>query len=152
MKKECIADIVEIMDILPHRYPFLLVDKIIELVDYEKCVGIKCVSFNEPQFQGHFPGHPIMPGIMLVEAMAQVASLMALIPERRSGETFDDKVVYFMSLEEAKFRKPVVPGDVLEIVTEKIQHRGNIWKFKGTVLVDGVVHADAKFTALLKDK
>ena len=152
MTKTCIADVVKIMEILPHRYPFLLVDKIIELVDYEKCVGIKCVSFNEPQFQGHFPGHPIMPGVMLVEAMAQVASLMALMPERNNGETFDDKVVYFMSLEEAKFRKPVLPGSVLEIVTEKVQRRGDIWKFKGKIFVDGVLHADAKFTAVLMDK
>ncbi len=152
MKKKCVADTIEIMDVLPHRYPFLLVDKVIELVDYEKCVGIKCVSFNEPQFQGHFPQNPIMPGVMLIEAIVQVASLMALIPKSRNGDEFKDNLVYFLSLDEAKFRKPVVPGDVLEIVTEKIHSRGNVWKFKGKVFVDGILHAEAKFTSLMKEK
>ncbi len=147
-----IADITEITKILPHRYPFLLVDKIIEIEEYQSCVGIKCVSFNEPQFQGHFPDHPIMPGVMLVESMAQVASLMALIPYKREGVGFNDKVVYFVSLEDAKFRRPVLPGDVLRIETKKVQSRGDVWKFSGKVLVEGKIHAEAKFTAILKDK
>lgn len=147
-----IADVNQISEVLPHRYPFLLVDKIVELEDYKTCVGIKCVTFNEPQFQGHFPGHPIMPGVMLVESMAQVASLMALIPYKRQGVGFGDKVVYFVSLEEAKFRRPVLPGDVLRIETEKLHSRGDMWKFYGKIIVDGKVHAEAKFTAILKDK
>ncbi len=149
---DVIADITEINKILPHRYPFLLVDKVIELEDFTSCVGIKCVTFNEPHFQGHFPDHPIMPGVMLVESMAQVASLMALIPHKRQGIGFADKVVYFVSLEEVKFRRPVLPGDVLRIETEKIHSRGDIWKFSGKIIVDGKLHAEAKFTAILKDK
>ncbi len=151
MTEKVVIGTAEIMSLLPHRYPFLLVDKIIHLVDYEECTGIKCVTFNEPQFQGHFPGHPIMPGVMLVESMAQVASMMALIPEKRKGRNFEDSVVYLMSFSEVKFRKPVVPGDVTEIVTKKIQSRGNIWKFKGEVKVKGVVHAEATFNAFLME-
>ncbi|MGB1360724.1 MAG: 3-hydroxyacyl-ACP dehydratase FabZ [Alphaproteobacteria bacterium] len=149
---EVIADLVEISKILPHRYPFLLVDKIIEIEEYESCVGIKNVTYNEPQFQGHFPGHPIMPGVMLVEAMAQVASLMALLPESKKGLSMDDKVIYFMSIDEVKFRRPVVPGDTLRIETKKIQTRGNIWSFYGRVLVDDKVCTEAKFKACFTDK
>ena len=148
---EVIADINDIMKLLPHRYPFLLVDKVIELTDYEKCVGIKNVTYNESQFQGHFPNHPIMPGVMLVEAMAQVASLMTLIPENKKGLNMDDKVIYFMSIDEVKFRKPVIPGDSLRIETEKIQSRGGIWKFYGRVMVDDKVCTEAKFKACLVD-
>ncbi len=151
MSKE-IANLVDIMNLLPHRYPFLLVDKIIEIEDYKSCVGIKNVTCNEPQFQGHFPGHPIMPGVMLVESMAQVASLMTLIPESKTGMNMDDKVIYFMSIDEVKFRKPVVPGDCLRIETEKVKSRGRIWKFSGRILVDGNICTEAIFTACLADK
>ena len=151
MSKE-IMSLVDIMNLLPHRYPFLLVDKIIEIDDYKSCVGIKNVTYNEPQFQGHFPGHPIMPGVMLVESMAQVASLMALIPESKKGIDLDNKVIYFMSIDEVKFRKPVVPGDCLRIETKKIKSRGGIWKFSGRVLVGEDICTEAVFTACLTDK
>ena len=150
--KKSSIDAKEILDLIPHRYPFLLVDRIEEIVINQSCIGVKNITINEPFFPGHFPGHPIMPGVMLIEAMAQTASLMAMIPESRTGVNFDDNVVYFTSVDEAKFRKPVVPGDTLRIETTKIQRRGMIWKFQGKIFVDGVLHAEAKFTAMLTKK
>lgn len=149
---DIIADINQIIDVLPHRYPFLLVDKVVELQDNQFCAGIKNVSFNEPQFQGHFPDHPIMPGVMLVEAMAQVATLMKLLPLKRAGEPIHKKVVYFMSFDDAKFRHPVVPGDILRIETEKIHSRKDMWKSYGKVIVNDKVYAEAKLNATLRDK
>ncbi|MGD0883870.1 MAG: 3-hydroxyacyl-ACP dehydratase FabZ [Thermodesulfovibrionales bacterium] len=133
----------EIQDILPHRYPFLMVDKIIELEPGQRSVGIKNVTVNEPFFAGHFPGNPIMPGVLIVEAMAQVAGIMAF----RSGVHGDE--VYFMSIEQAKFRKPVVPGDQLRLEITVRQRRGNVWKFSGSALVDNKVVAEADFTAMV---
>jgi 3-hydroxyacyl-[acyl-carrier-protein] dehydratase len=139
-------DIREIQKFLPHRYPFLLVDKIIEIIPGTKAVGIKNVTFNEEFFQGHFPGYPIMPGVLIIEALAQVAGILAF----HSGAT-PGKSVYFMSIEKAKFRKPVVPGDQLKLETNVLQHRGNVWKFSGNAIVEDRVAAEAEFTAMVTD-
>lgn len=139
-------DVKEIQNFLPHRYPFLLVDRILEMEPEKKAVGIKNVTINEPFFEGHFPGNPIMPGVLIVEAMAQVAGLMAFA----SGVQGD--TVYFMSIEKAKFRKPVVPGDQLRLEITRIQQRGNVWKFSGVATVDGKMVAEADFTAMVVQK
>ncbi|RPI37667.1 MAG: 3-hydroxyacyl-ACP dehydratase FabZ [Nitrospiraceae bacterium] len=139
----------EIMQCLPHRYPFLLVDRIIDIQPGQSIVGIKNVTFNEPFFQGHFPGQPIMPGVLIVEAMAQVAGVLAF----RSGmEGNGGKVVYFMSIEKAKFRRPVVPGDQLRLEIKVLQHRGSVWKFSGAATIDGKLASEADFTAMVTDK
>lgn len=140
-------DINGIQDILPHRYPFLLVDRIIEIEEGKRAVGIKNVTINEPFFTGHFPGNPIMPGVLIVEAMAQVAGILAF----RSGGVHGN-TVYFMSIEKAKFRKPVVPGDQLRIEITAVQQRGNVWKFAGNTLVDGKLVSEADFTAMVLTK
>lgn len=139
-------DVKEIQNFLPHRYPFLLVDRILEMEPEKKAVGIKNVTINEPFFEGHFPGNPIMPGVLIVEAMAQVAGIMAF----RSGVQGD--TVYFMSIERAKFRKPVVPGDQLRLEITRLQQRGNVWKFSGVATVDGKMVAEADFTAMVVQK
>jgi 3-hydroxyacyl-[acyl-carrier-protein] dehydratase len=140
-------DIKEIQELLPHRYPFLLVDKIIEIEPGVKAVGMKNVTINEEFFQGHFPGYPIMPGVLIIEAMAQVAGILAF----RSG-AYIGKSVYFMSIEKAKFRKPVVPGDQLKFEVNVLQHRGNVWKFSGNALVEEKIAAEAEFTAMVTDR
>jgi 3-hydroxyacyl-[acyl-carrier-protein] dehydratase len=140
-------DIKEIHKFLPHRYPFLLVDRILEINPGKKATGIKNVTCNEEFFQGHFPGNPIMPGVLMIEAMAQVAGLLAF----RSGATVG-KSVYFMSIERAKFRKPVVPGDQLKLEVTILQQRGNVWKFSGNASVGDKVAAEAEFTAMVTDK
>ncbi len=119
-------DIERIMQMIPHRYPFLLIDRMINMVKGESAIGIKNVTFNEPHFTGHFPNKPIMPGVLIIEAMAQACALLVV---HTLGASFEGKLVYFMSIEEAKFRKPVIPGDVLEIRVQKIKSRGNVWKF-----------------------
>ena len=140
-------DIKEIQKFLPHRYPFLLVDRIVELEPGVRAVGIKNATMNEEFFQGHFPGQPIMPGVLIVEAMAQVAGILAF----RSGATIG-KSVYFMSIEKAKFRKPVVPGDQLRLEIQILQQRGNVWRFSGNAIVEGKVAAAAEFTAMVPDE
>lgn len=135
--------VVEIMKDLPHRYPFLLVDRILSIEPNVSAVGIKNVTFNEPFFQGHFPGEPIMPGVLIVEAMAQVAGVMAF----RSG--VEGKSVYFMSIEQAKFRRPVVPGDQIRIEIKVLKQRGNVWKFAGAARVEDKLVAEAEFTAMV---
>jgi len=137
----------EIQKLLPHRYPFLLVDRIIELEPEVKAVGIKNMTINEEFFQGHFPGNPIMPGVLIIEAMAQVAGVLAF----RSGAN-EGRSVYFMSIEKVKFRKPVIPGDQLRLEVDILQHRGNVWKFSGKAVVDEKVAAEAEFTAMVTDK
>ena len=137
-------DIVEIQKILPHRYPFLLVDRVLELDPGKSIVGIKNVTFNEPFFPGHFPGRPIMPGVLMVEAMAQVAGVLVY----KSTTESDDNLVYFMSIEKAKFRKPVTPGDQLRLEVQALQSRGKVWKFKGEAKVDGKVVCEAEFMAM----
>lgn len=136
----------EIQSILPHRYPFLLVDRIIELQPNTKAVGIKNVTINEPFFQGHFPGNPIMPGVLIIEAMAQVSGILA----SRSGAK--GKSTYFMSIEKAKFRKPVVPGDQLRFEVNVMHHRNNVWKFSGEAIVDDTLVAQAEFKAMVADE
>ncbi len=140
----------EVMELLPHRYPFLLIDRIIEFEMDKRIVGLKNVTINEPFFQGHFPGHPIMPGVLLLEAMAQTGGVMALksIPP----EDVKKKVLYFMSIDKAKFRKPVVPGDQVRFVLELIKARGQIKSFKATAVVDGGVVAEAEMMAMIVDK
>ncbi len=144
-----IIDIQEILKSLPHRYPFLLIDKIIHLEVHKKIIGIKNVTFNEPHFMGHFPNHPIMPGVLIIEAMAQAGALMVT-----ADPDFDasNKLVYFMSIDGAKFRKPVIPGDVLELHVEAAQNRGNVWKLAATGIVDGQKVAEAQLAAMIIDK
>jgi len=136
----------EIQDILPHRFPFLLVDRIIELEPGVKAVGLKNVTINEPFFEGHFPNYPIMPGVLIIEAMAQVAGILAF----RSG--VKGNFVYFMSIEKAKFRKPVLPGDQLRLEIKALQSRNNVWKFSGSAFVDGKLVSEAEFTAMVSDE
>lgn len=136
----------EIQRILPHRFPFLLVDRILELHPKEKAVGIKNVTINEPFFQGHFPDFPIMPGVLVVEAMAQVAGILAF----HSGAKGNS--VYFMSIEKAKFRKPVVPGDQLRFEVKVLQHRNSVWKFSAESYVDDKLVAEGEFTAMVTEQ
>jgi len=144
-----IVNIEEIIDVMPHRYPFLLVDKVKEIVKNESAVGIKNVTFNEPHFMGHFPNKPIMPGVLIVEAMAQTACILVI----KSGDfNPKDKLVYFMSIESVKFRKPVVPGDVLELEVKILQNKGMVWKFSGIGRVDGKKVTEATFSAMIVDK
>ncbi|WP_323041778.1 3-hydroxyacyl-ACP dehydratase FabZ [Gemmobacter sp.] len=139
------ADLDLIMRIIPHRYPFLLVDKVRDIVVGESCVGIKNVTYNEPHFTGHFPGMPIMPGVMIVEAMAQTSGILV-------GLTMDlvDKnaKVYFMGVESCKFRRKVVPGDVLELHVKALRGGGRVWKFEGRAMVGGDLACEAIFTAM----
>lgn len=139
-------DSIEIQRILPHRYPFLMVDRLIDIVPGQKATGIKNVTINEPFFQGHFPGNPIMPGVMIVEAMAQVSGLLA------SNSGAPSKTVYFMSIEKAKFRKPVVPGDQLKLEVTVMRQRKQVWKFAGAAFVDDKLVAEAEFTAMMSDE
>jgi UDP-3-O-[3-hydroxymyristoyl] N-acetylglucosamine deacetylase/3-hydroxyacyl-[acyl-carrier-protein] dehydratase len=145
-----VIDIGRILDVLPHRYPFLLVDRILEIEGDQRIVGLKNVTINEPFFQGHFPGHPIMPGVLIIEAMAQVGGLLLL--NHFEGQNIDDKVVYFMSLDDVKFRRPVVPGDQIRFELEMIQFRGRTCKMKGVAYVDGQVVAEATMMAMVVDK
>lgn len=134
----------EIMRVLPHRYPFLLVDRIIEIDGDDSAIGIKNVTFNEPHFQGHFPGKPVMPGVLIIEAMAQTAGAVSL----RALNFEKPGLVYFMTIDGAKFRKPVVPGDRLEIHVKKIKRRGNILRFACEAKVDGALVAEAEVQAM----
>ena len=141
-------DIGRILDVIPHRYPFLLVDRIIEVEGTKRIVGIKNVTINEPFFQGHFPGHPIMPGVLIIEAMAQVGGMLLL----GTIEDPDQKVVYFMSLDNVKFRRPVLPGDQLRCELEMVQNRGRTCRMKGVAYVDGNVVAEAEMMARVVDR
>ena len=141
-------DINEIMKYLPHRYPFLLVDRIVEIGE-ARIVGIKNVTINEPFFQGHFPGHPIMPGVLLIEAMAQVGGIFAF---KSLNATPDTKIVYFMGIDGARFRKPVLPGDQVRFELELLKKRGPVYSFKGSALVDGALIAEAELLATIVDK
>jgi UDP-3-O-[3-hydroxymyristoyl] N-acetylglucosamine deacetylase/3-hydroxyacyl-[acyl-carrier-protein] dehydratase len=145
---EPVLDISRILEVLPHRYPFLLVDRIIDLEAERRVVGIKNVTFNEPFFQGHFPGHPIMPGVLIVEAMAQAGGVLVMDKLDDPG----DKVVYFMSLDNVKFRRPVVPGDQLRLEVELLQNRGRTLRMKGEAYVDGQLVAEAEMMARVVDR
>jgi 3-hydroxyacyl-[acyl-carrier-protein] dehydratase len=142
-------DLQQIMEMIPHRYPFLMIDRIEELRLDASALGIKNVTINEPYFQGHFPGHPIMPGVMIIEAMAQTAAVCAIAT---FGAKAEGKLVYFMTVEGARFRKPVVPGDTLEILVTKLRARRNVWKFRGQARVRGVLVSDAEFSAMIMDR
>ena len=149
MSKKTIIGIEQILKSLPHRYPFLLVDKVIELELGKKIVAIKNVTFNEPHFLGHFPDHPIMPGVLIIEAMAQAGALMVT---SAPGFKPEEKLVYFMSIDGAKFRKPVIPGDVLELHVEVVQSRGPVWKLSALAMVDGQKDSEAQLSAMIVDK
>ena len=140
-------NIKDIQKLLPHRYPFLLVDRIIEMEPGIRALGIKNVTINEGFFQGHFPEQPIMPGVLILEALAQVAGVLAF-----SSEASEGRSVYFMSIEKAKFRRPVLPGDQLKLEVKILQRRGNVWKFSGSALVEQKVATEAEFTAMVTDK
>jgi len=140
------ADIQLIQDILPHRYPFLLVDKVVDIDGVASAKGIKNVTMNEPHFQGHFPGTPIMPGVTIVEAMAQTAGVMVGVTKELAGTNF---LIYFMAIDKCKFRRKVVPGDVLEMTIETVRGGSKIWKFKGRAMVGDEMAAEAEFTAMV---
>ncbi len=142
-------DIERVMQMIPHRPPFLLLDRVVDLVADERATGIKCVSISEPWFQGHFPGRPVMPGVLVVESMAQTASVLVVAT---LGPEAKGRLVYFMSVDSARFRKPVVPGDTLKILVRKVRNRGNAWKFTGEALVEEVLVAEATFAAMILDE
>ena len=139
-------DVLRIMAAIPHRYPFLMIDRMVEIVPNESAVGIKNVTFNEPHFQGHFPGTPVMPGVLIIEAMAQTAAALVVLT---LGDQAEGKLVYFMTIENAKFRRPVVPGDQLRIHVEKERNRGNVWKFRAVARVEEVSVAEATYSAMI---
>jgi 3-hydroxyacyl-[acyl-carrier-protein] dehydratase len=141
-------DINRVMQMIPHRYPMLMIDRVIDVVLDESAVGVKNVTINEPYFQGHFPRFPVMPGVMIIEAMAQTSAVLVVATLGREAE---GKLVYFMSVEGARFRKPVVPGDTLHIHVRKEHSRGNVWKFSAEAIVDGVKKAEATFAAMIRD-
>ena len=140
------ADVNEIKRMIPHRYPFLLIDRVRDILVNKSAVGIKNVTANEPFFEGHFPVLPIMPGVLIIEAMAQTSAVLVV----KTVDAIDsDMLVYFMSVENAKFRKPVTPGDQLELYVDVVRGRGKVWKFQGVAKVDGAVVAEALFTAMM---
>ncbi len=134
---------------IPHRYPFLMIERMTDIVLGDSAVGIKNVSVNEPHFQGHFPGEPVMPGVLIVEAMAQTAAVLVM---ETIGASEHGKIVYFMTIENARFRRPVRPGDCLKIHVKKQHHRGQVWKFSGEAKVDGKVVAQASYSAMIVDQ
>ena len=142
------VDILKVMRLLPHRYPFLLVERIIEIDGDRSAIGIKNVTINEPHFQGHFPEQPVMPGVLIIEAMAQTAGAICILS---TGEA-KPSLVYFMTVDGAKFRKPVVPGDRLELHVKKVKQRGNIWRFACEGIVDGAKVAEAEISAMMSPK
>lgn len=139
-------DITEVLARIPHRYPFLLVDRAEEYLPHTSIVGIKCVTVNEPFFQGHFPGYPVMPGVLIVESMAQTAAVLVVAT---LGPDAAGKTVYFMTIESAKFRRPVVPGDQLRLEVEKVRNRGTVWKFRAVARVGVTSVAEATFGAMI---
>ena len=143
-----VIDITGVMEMIPHRYPFLMIDRVIDIVPGESAVGVKNVSVNEPHFQGHFPSAPVMPGVLIIEAMAQTAAVLVV---RTLGVNAAGKLIYFMSIHSARFRKPVSPGDVLHLKVVKQRRRGSVWKFTGRALVAGTVVAEATYSAMIMD-
>ena len=143
------GDIARVMALLPHRYPFLMVDRMVEMVLGERAVGLKNVSVNEPHFQGHFPGEPIMPGVLIIEALAQIGGILAY-----ASEPFDSSssLMYFLGIDKAKFRHTVTPGDRLDLEVEVMQHRTNVWKLRGEATVDGTLCAQGELLASIVDR
>ena len=144
-----VVDIKGIMTAIPHRYPFLLIDRMVDVVLGESATGIKNVSANEPFFAGHFPNHPVMPGVLIIECMAQTSAVLVV---KTLGPEAAGKVVYFMSIDSAKFRRPVMPGDQMHVEVTRKQRRGPVWKFQGVAKVDGAVVAEAVYSAMIMDR
>lgn len=142
------ADIARILKLLPHRYPFLMIDRIIDIDADNSATGIKNVTINEPFFQGHFPDFPIMPGVLLIEGMAQTAGAICVAA---AGGTYEPQVVYFMGIDRAKFRRPVVPGDTVHFHVRKIRNRGPVWRFQCEAKVNGVLVAEGEISAMIVD-
>ena len=143
------ADIVRIMQMIPHRLPFLMIDRVVDMHADKGCVGIKNVSITDPYFQGHFPGAPVMPGVLIIEAMAQTAAVLVV---HTLGAKSEGKLVYFMSVDNARFRKPVVPGDTVKVYVKKLRNRGNVWKFSAEAKVDNRLVAEATYAAMILDE
>jgi len=144
-----VIEVARIMEMIPHRYPFLLIDRIVELVPRKSATGLKNVTFNEPHFAGHFPGAPVMPGVLIIESMAQTAALLVVAT---LGPESEGKLVYFMSIDGARFRKPVVPGDSMLVTVDCLRNRRNVWKFACTAKVDGKLVAEATIAAMIMDR
>ncbi len=147
--KPPVMDVQAIQNLIPHRYPFLLVDRVIEFEPLKRMVALKSVTMNEPFFTGHFPGHPVMPGVLILEALAQTAALLAM---KSVPGDWSKKITYLMGIDGARFRKPVVPGDRLELHVEVLKAKGAVWKERGVAMVDGEVVAEAEFLAMLADR
>ncbi len=143
-----IADIARVLKLLPHRYPFLMIDRIVDIDGDNSATGIKNVTINEPFFQGHFPNFPVMPGVLLIEGMAQTAGAICVA---HVGENYQPQLVYFMSIDRAKFRKPVLPGDTLHYHVKKIRNRGPVWRFACEAKVEGNLVAEAEISAMIVD-
>ena len=146
--KEKPIDILEIMKLLPHRFPFLMVDRIEQMDGDRSAIGIKNVTINEPHFQGHFPSHPVMPGVLLIEGIAQTAGALCV---SSMDEEYEPSLVYFMAIDKARFRRPVVPGDRVEFHVTKVRSRGRVWKFRGEAKVEGTLVAEAEVSAMIVD-
>jgi 3-hydroxyacyl-[acyl-carrier-protein] dehydratase len=144
-----VIDIKGIMNAIPHRFPFLMIDRVVDLILGESATGIKNVSVNEPYFAGHFPNHPVMPGVLIIEAMAQTSAVVVVTT---LGPDAAGKLVYFMSIDSAKFRRPVMPGDQIRVEVSRKQRRGPVWKFQGIAKVDGVIVAEAVYSAMLMNR
>jgi 3-hydroxyacyl-[acyl-carrier-protein] dehydratase len=142
------ADIVRVLQLLPHRYPFLMLDRMYDMNRDDSCVGVKNVTINEPFFQGHFPQFPVMPGVLIIEGLAQTAGALCV---HSLGEDYRAELVYFMGIDRAKFRKPVLPGDQLHYHVRKIRSRGRVWRFSGEAKVEGQIVAEAEISAMLAD-
>jgi 3-hydroxyacyl-[acyl-carrier-protein] dehydratase len=143
-----VIDLHRIQKMIPHRYPMLMIERVIDVVPDVRAIGIKNVSINEWFFQGHFPAEPLMPGVLIIEAMAQTAAVLVVAT---LGPEKEGRLVYFMSVDSARFRKPVIPGDTLHIHVEKQRQRGSVWRFSGSARVDGVIVAEAVYTAMIRE-
>lgn len=142
-------DVTRIMEMIPHRYPFLMIDRVVNVITNVSAIGVKQVSYNEPYFQGHFPQRPVMPGVLIVEAMAQTAAVLVV---HTLGPDAEGKLVYFMSVDNARFRRPVFPGQTLMIHVKKDRNRGNVWRFSAEVKSDDTLVAEATYSAMILDE
>ena len=141
-------DVMRVMEMIPHRYPFVMIDKVIDIVSGASATGVKNVSFNEPFFQGHFPRRPVLPGVLIIESMAQTAAVLVV---HTLGPDAEGKLVYFLSIDSARFRKPVFPGDTLYIHVIKQRRRANVWKFSAEAKINGTLVAEATYAAMILD-